>query len=103
VTRPQGDATEVTAAFGRQVHAARLARGWSLRHLGSLTGMSCPNLSRVENGGGVSLAAVGRIAAVFGVPVAHLVTEAACGDCLDVQPRGFTCDTCGKSGTEVTR
>ena len=63
MTRPQGDSTEVTAAFGRQVRAARLARGWSLRHMASLTGMSFPNLSRVENGGGVSLAAKAELAA----------------------------------------
>jgi transcriptional regulator with XRE-family HTH domain len=69
--------------------------------MASLTGMSFPNLSRVENGGGVSLAAVGRIAAALGVPLAKLL-EAACGQCHDVPPLGFTCDACGKSGTAAT-
>jgi transcriptional regulator with XRE-family HTH domain len=103
MTRPQGDATEVTAVFARQVRAARTARNWSLRALSAASGVDHSTLSRIEKGAGITLGLAARIAGALGMPLPVLLTEAACGHCLDAPPRGYTCQECGAPGPAVTR
>jgi len=92
MTRPQGDSADVTAVFGRQVHARRTARGWSLRRMAPMAGLRHAALHRIETGEGTTLATAGRIAAALGVPLAVLVTETACSHCQE----------CGAPGPAVT-
>lgn len=102
MTAPGSEAATVTTALGRRVHDLRTERGWSLRHLGGLASVHEATLSKIENGADTTIGTAARIAATFGVPVAGLLRPFWCLHCLDAPPRGFTCDTCGVSGTAVT-
>lgn len=98
MTAPVGEA----AVFARKVRDHRADRGWLLRDLARASGVGVSTLSRVENGANATLSLAGRIARGFGVPLAALLPDAACGHCLDAPPRGFTCQECGTAGPAVT-
>ena len=98
----RSEASAVTAALGRRAHDLRTGRGWSLRHFGGLVSVHESTLSKIENGADTTIGTAARIAAGLGVPVAGLLRPFWCLHCLDAPPRGFTCDSCGASGTAVT-
>jgi transcriptional regulator with XRE-family HTH domain len=98
----RGDGADVTAVFSARVRASRGDRGWSLRDLSAVAGMTYPTLSKIENGAGTSLAGAARIARALGMPLAALLPDVACGHCLDAPPRGFTCQECDLAGPAVT-
>jgi transcriptional regulator with XRE-family HTH domain len=63
----------VGVEFGRRLRAARVARGIPGREFARRTGMSGPNLVRLEDGlGGPELATLFRLARPLGVPVEWL-------------------------------
>lgn len=94
---------DVTAVFGHRVRALRTARDWTLRDLGTASGVTFSTLSRIENGRGTTLASACLIAGALGVPLMALVPDVACGHCLDAPACGFTCQVCGTPGPAVTR
>jgi transcriptional regulator with XRE-family HTH domain len=100
MTRPQGDATDAAAVFGRNVRDRRTASGQSLRAMAPLAGLRHAALGRIESGTGTTLATAGHIAGALGVPLS--VLTAVCGHCLDAPRRGFTCQSCGTAGPAVT-
>ena len=102
MTGPRRAVTDVTIAFGRQVHDLRKARGWTLREMGALVRVEPSTLSRIEKGVDTTIGTAGQIAGVLGVQLAALLRPVGCLHCLDAPPRGFTCQSCGATGTAVT-
>lgn len=101
MTAPVREATAVTVTFGRRVRDLRTGRGWTLRDMAALASLDAATISKIENGADTTIGSAARIASAFGVPLAFLLPPAACGWCLDVPPRGFTCQECGTAGLGV--
>jgi transcriptional regulator with XRE-family HTH domain len=89
---------ESVAAFAANVARLRASRGWTLREMGEMTGMSASTALRAEQGKDLYLSSALALADVFGVPLGDLVGEPDCAHCRDAPPRGFTCDACGAKG-----
>jgi transcriptional regulator with XRE-family HTH domain len=65
---------EVLQAFGRNVRAARLARGWTQEDLAGRTGLATVQISRIERGvREVRLTTVLRLVAGLEVPPGKLL------------------------------
>lgn len=71
---PEELESELTLYLGPQIRALRQDRGYSLKTLGALTGLSSSYLSEIERKQSVpSLATLRRIAQVFDVPVSLFI------------------------------
>jgi transcriptional regulator with XRE-family HTH domain len=88
-----------SAVIGANIRTLRQRQGWSQAKLGELMGW--PTNSTVcaaegrRNGRqrGFSTDEVGRLAAIFNVPIWQLTTW--CANCDGHPPTGFSCLTCG--------
>lgn len=89
----------VTASFGRRVLALRKEQRMSRQQLIRRALVSESALRRIEHGQNTTLAVADRVSAALGRKLAELVAPVSCLACLDEGHPGFTCDTCGKSGT----
>jgi AcrR family transcriptional regulator/transcriptional regulator with XRE-family HTH domain len=70
-----------TSGIGRQVHALRTTRHWSMRELASRLGVSAATVSAIESGKtGVSVDRLGELAEVFDVPVTTVLAPARTAD-----------------------
>lgn len=96
--------TPVTIAFGRRARELREGREWTLNMGASRAQVAPSTLCRIEQGLDTTLSTAERIAAVYGLPLAAavLLSPEACANCHDAPLRGFTCQTCGTAGPEVT-
>ncbi len=93
----------VTVTFGRRVRELRQERGWSLRHTGSLVALNWGTVCKIEQGAGTTLGNADRISAVFGIPLAVMLSPDSCVNCHGAPHRGFICGTCGAAGAGVAR
>lgn len=107
--RPQSTSHSGNAI--RRVRLLRKARGWSAQHLvDQLAVGGCPmgrsTLAGLENGqrSHLTVDELCAFAAVFGVPVEHLLSQGPiCPTCDDQPLAGFRCLSCGLGTAEVER
>ena len=68
--------TDVLEVLGRRVREIRIARGWTLRELGELSGVSLRFLVQLETGrGNISVKRLADLADAFGIHPAELLRE----------------------------
>ena len=68
--------TDVLEVLGRRVREIRIARGWTLRELGELSGVSLRVLVQLETGrGNISVKRLADLADAFGIHPAELLRE----------------------------
>ena len=90
---------EQFAVVGANIRALRLHKGWTQAELGELMGWPTPTTVCAAEGRrdgrqrGFTAEEVGRLARIFGLTPAHLVTR--CANCEGHPPAGFACLTCG--------
>ena len=94
--------TSVTVLFGRRARELREGRGWTQNQGASRTQLAPSTLCRIEQGHDTTLGTAARIARVYGVSLAVLLSPETCSNCHDAPWRGFTCQVCGLAGPEVT-
>jgi transcriptional regulator with XRE-family HTH domain len=91
----------LSVTFGRRVRALRTARGWSQEQLGAEPGLTTASVRRIERGENTMLTTAERIANVFEVPLAVILSPDSCPVCHGSPPPGFTCQTCDLAGPAV--
>ena len=100
------DALSANQLVAVNVRRLRKARGWTQQELGTKLGWEKTVVSTAERS--VSARRVRQfsiddavaIAEVFGVTIADLITPVPpCGQCGNNPPQGYTCNTCGRSGS----
>jgi transcriptional regulator with XRE-family HTH domain len=97
----RGTPDAVTVAFGQRVRSLRLELGWPMRRAGELAGLNSSTLCKIEAGADTTLSAAGRIAGVFGMPLAVLLSPDSCSRCHGAPPRGYICGLCATAGPEA--
>ena len=87
MSKPQNLVKNQLAAFGANLRARRLQKGWTLEELALQSGLSKPFLSRLESGNRqASIAAVLTLSQVFNVSITEMFeTQIALEPCLIVR------------------
>jgi hypothetical protein len=94
------------AVVGANIRALRHRRGWTQAQLGELMGWPSPTTVCAAEGRrdgrqrGFTAEEVGRLAVIFGLTPARLVTR--CAGCAGHPPTGFACLACGARAAEKT-
>jgi transcriptional regulator with XRE-family HTH domain len=89
---------------GANIRVLRQRRGWTQARLGELMGWPSPTTVCAAEGRrdgrqrGFTAEEVARLAGIFGLTPARLVTR--CAGCAGRPPAGFACLACGARATE---
>ena len=88
----------VPAWFGLRLKRHRERQGWSMRRLGSKTGLNEATICRTEAGHDVALSTAIAYSSALGLSLDALLTAPSCNVCDDMPPAGYSCSACVREG-----